>query len=62
MLKKKKCSASELVSAYVKRIEKSDKLRYGENPHQQASVYKINYKNDFIQGKTREIYFYFSGY
>ena len=34
-----------------------DKLRYGENPHQQASVYKINYKNDFlsrikqIQGK-----------
>ena len=22
-----------------------DKLRYGENPHQQASVYKINYKN-----------------
>jgi phosphoribosylaminoimidazolecarboxamide formyltransferase/IMP cyclohydrolase len=34
-----------------------DKLRYGENPHQKASVYKINYKNDFlsrikqIQGK-----------
>jgi phosphoribosylaminoimidazolecarboxamide formyltransferase/IMP cyclohydrolase len=34
-----------------------NKLRYGENPHQQASVYKINYKNDFlskinqIQGK-----------
>ncbi len=34
-----------------------DKLRYGENPHQQASVYKINYKIDFlsrikqIQGK-----------
>jgi len=34
-----------------------DKLRYGENPHQQASVYKINYKNDSlsrikqIQGK-----------
>jgi phosphoribosylaminoimidazolecarboxamide formyltransferase/IMP cyclohydrolase len=34
-----------------------DKLRYGENPHQQASVYKINYKKDFlskikkIQGK-----------
>jgi aspartyl-tRNA(Asn)/glutamyl-tRNA(Gln) amidotransferase subunit A len=26
MLKKKKCSAAELVSAYVKRIEKSDKL------------------------------------
>jgi len=25
-----------------------DKLRYGENPHQQASVYKINYKNDFL--------------
>jgi phosphoribosylaminoimidazolecarboxamide formyltransferase/IMP cyclohydrolase len=35
-----------------------DKLRYGENPHQQASIYKINYKNDFlskikqIQGKV----------
>jgi phosphoribosylaminoimidazolecarboxamide formyltransferase/IMP cyclohydrolase len=34
-----------------------DKLKYGENPHQQASVYKINYKNDIlskikkIQGK-----------
>jgi phosphoribosylaminoimidazolecarboxamide formyltransferase/IMP cyclohydrolase len=34
-----------------------DKLRYGENPHQQASVYRINYKKDFlsnikqIQGK-----------
>jgi phosphoribosylaminoimidazolecarboxamide formyltransferase/IMP cyclohydrolase len=34
-----------------------NKLRYGENPHQQASVYKINYKNNFlskinqIQGK-----------
>ena len=31
-----------------------DKLRYGENPHQQASVYKINYKNDFLS-KIRQI-------
>jgi phosphoribosylaminoimidazolecarboxamide formyltransferase/IMP cyclohydrolase len=31
-----------------------DKLRYGENPHQQASVYKINYKNDFLS-KIKQI-------
>jgi len=30
------------------------KLRYGENPHQQASVYKINYKNDFLS-KIKQI-------
>ncbi|MCX7337049.1 MAG: bifunctional phosphoribosylaminoimidazolecarboxamide formyltransferase/IMP cyclohydrolase [Pelagibacterales bacterium] len=31
-----------------------DRLRYGENPHQQASVYKINYKNDFLS-KIKQI-------
>jgi phosphoribosylaminoimidazolecarboxamide formyltransferase/IMP cyclohydrolase len=31
-----------------------DKLRYGENPHQQASIYKINYKNDFLS-KIKQI-------
>jgi phosphoribosylaminoimidazolecarboxamide formyltransferase/IMP cyclohydrolase len=31
-----------------------DKLRYGENPHQQASVYKINNKNDFLS-KIKQI-------
>jgi len=31
-----------------------DKLRYGENPHQQASVYKTNYKNDFLS-KIKQI-------
>jgi phosphoribosylaminoimidazolecarboxamide formyltransferase/IMP cyclohydrolase len=31
-----------------------DKLRYGENPHQEASVYKINYKNDFLS-KIKQI-------
>jgi phosphoribosylaminoimidazolecarboxamide formyltransferase/IMP cyclohydrolase len=31
-----------------------NKLRYGENPHQQASVYKINYKNDFLS-KIKQI-------
>jgi phosphoribosylaminoimidazolecarboxamide formyltransferase/IMP cyclohydrolase len=31
-----------------------DKLRYGENPHQHASVYKINYKNDFLS-KIKQI-------
>lgn len=31
-----------------------DKLRYGENPHQQASVYKINYKKDFLS-KIKQI-------
>ncbi|MSP06524.1 MAG: bifunctional phosphoribosylaminoimidazolecarboxamide formyltransferase/IMP cyclohydrolase [Candidatus Fonsibacter sp.] len=31
-----------------------DKLRYGENPHQQASVYKINYKNNFLS-KIKQI-------
>jgi len=31
-----------------------DKLRYGENPHQQASVYKINYKSDFLS-KIKQI-------
>jgi len=31
-----------------------NRLRYGENPHQQASVYKINYKNDFLS-KIKQI-------
>jgi phosphoribosylaminoimidazolecarboxamide formyltransferase/IMP cyclohydrolase len=31
-----------------------DKLRYGENPHQQASVYRVNYKNDFLS-KIKQI-------
>ena len=31
-----------------------DKLRYGENPHQQATVYRINYKNDFLS-KIKQI-------
>jgi phosphoribosylaminoimidazolecarboxamide formyltransferase/IMP cyclohydrolase len=31
-----------------------DKLRKGENPNQQDSVYKINYKNDFLS-KIKQI-------
>jgi phosphoribosylaminoimidazolecarboxamide formyltransferase/IMP cyclohydrolase len=31
-----------------------DKLRYGENPHQRASVYRVNYKNDFLS-KIKQI-------
>ncbi len=32
----------------------NDKLRYGENPDQRASVYRVNYKNDFLS-KIKQI-------
>ena len=50
-VKEKKCSASELVGAYIKRIEKSDKLNCFntkdlENAHSKAKKIDTNQKLD----------------